>query len=220
MFFSRERQSTWRHGLVNRLTVTELISKKVMQPRSFHNCPFRRMLFLVEQRIVRSFKEVAMKIMKPAALAWVLPFCCASAASAAPSTLSGSPALALAAVVAAHSPVLSPAQRKAVAAIFNGKGAGPYKDKVVVTADKIVCRAGNVDITARSCELTFDKKTETFAGREANELYATEVYAGVPSDGAAGKIFESVSKLKCTLDPQAIAQNDGSGADCSYEPAD
>jgi hypothetical protein len=160
-----------------------------------------------------------MKIMKLAALACVLPFSFASAASAA-TTISGSPALALAAVVAAHSPLLSPAERKAVAAIFNGKAAGPYKDKITVTTDKIVCRAGNVDITARSCELSFGKKTETFDGREANELYATEVYAGVPSDGAAGKIFESVSKLKCTLDPKAIAQNDGSGADCSYEPAD
>jgi hypothetical protein len=158
-----------------------------------------------------------MKIVKLAALAGTLPFCFASAAQAAPATISGSPALAFAAVVAAHSPLLSPAEKKAVAAIFDGKGAGPYKDKIVVTADQIVCRAGNVDITARSCELTFGKKTETFPGREANELYATEVYAGVPSDGAAGKIFESVSKLKCTLDPKAIAQNDGSGADCSYE---
>jgi hypothetical protein len=160
-----------------------------------------------------------MKIMKMAALACALPFCFSVATQAAPATISGSPALALAAVVAAHSPLLSPAQKKTVAAIFDGKGAGPYKNKIEVTADKIVCRAGNVDITARSCEATFGKKTETFGGREANELYATEVYAGVPSDGAAGKIFESVSKLKCTLDPKAIAQNDGSGADCSYEAA-
>ena len=140
---------------------------------------------------------------------------CGATASAA--TFSGSPALALAAVVAAHSPTLSPAERKAVAAIFDGKGAGPYKDKITVTADKIVCLAENVDITARSCEVTFGKKTESFTGRAANELYATEALAGVPSDGAAGKIYESVSKLKCTLDPKAIAQNDGSGADCSYE---
>jgi len=138
-------------------------------------------------------------------------------ATASAATISGSPALALASVVAAHSPVLSPADKKTVAAIFDGKGAGPYKDKIIVTADKIVCLAGNVDITARSCELSFGNKTETFTGRAANELYATEVFAGVPSDGAAGKIYESVSKLKCTLDPKAIAQNDGSGADCSYE---
>jgi hypothetical protein len=161
-----------------------------------------------------------MKTVKLAALPCALPFCFVAAAQAAPNTLSGSPALAFAAVVAAHSPLLSPAEKKTVAEIFNGKGAGPYKDKITVTADKIVCRAGNVDITARNCELTFGKKTESFDGREANELYATEAYAGVPSDGAAGKIFESVSKLKCTLDLKAVAQDDGSGADCSYEPAD
>jgi hypothetical protein len=143
----------------------------------------------------------------------------AGTAAASTATISGSPALALASVVAAHSPILSPAEKKTVATIFDGKDAGPYKDKIIVTADKIVCRAGNVDITARSCEVTFGKKTESFTGRAANELYATEALAGVPSDGAAGKIYESVSKLKCTLDPKAIAQNDGSGADCSYESA-
>ena len=151
--------------------------------------------------------------------ALTISFLIAGSASASAATFSGSPALALAAVVAAHSPTLSPEERKAAAAIFDGKGAGPYKDKITVAADKIVCLAGNVDITARSCEITFGKKTESFTGRAANELYATEALAGVPSDGAAGKIYESVSKLKCTLDPEAIAQNEGSGADCSYEAA-
>lgn len=151
--------------------------------------------------------------------ALTIPFLIAGSATASAASFSGSSALALAAVVAAHSPILSPAEKKAVAAIFDGKGAGPYKDKITVTADKIVCLAGNVDITARTCEVTFGKKTGTFTGRAANELYATEALAGVPSDGAAGKIYESVSKLKCTLDPNAIAQNDGSGADCSYEAA-
>jgi hypothetical protein len=162
-------------------------------------------------------KEAAMKHNHALALAILLSAGGTSAASAA--AISGSPALALAGVVAAHAPNLSPAEKKTVAAIFDGKGAGPYKGKITVAADKIVCRAGNVDITARSCELTFGKKTLSFDGREANELYATEVFAGIPSDGAAGKTFESVAKLKCTLDPKAIAQNDGSGADCAYEAA-
>lgn len=150
---------------------------------------------------------------------FAISFLIAGTAAASAATISGSPALALAGVVAAHSSILSPAQKKTVAAIFDGRGAGPYKEKIIVTADKIVCLAGNVDITARSCELTFGTKAETFTGRAANELYATEIFAGVPSDGAAGKIYESVSKLTCTLDPKAIAQNDGGGADCSYEAA-
>ena len=141
----------------------------------------------------------------------------AGTAVAAAGSVTGSPALALASVVAAHSPTLSAAERKAVATIFNRKGSGAYKGKIAITADKIDCRASNVDITSRSCELTFGSKKSSFTGREANELYATEVYAGVPSDGAAGSIHEGLVKLKCTLDPQAIKQKDGSGADCSYE---
>ena len=83
----------------------------------------------------------------------------ASIAAASAATISGSPALALAGVVAAHSPILSPAEKKTVAAIFEGRGAGPYKDEITVTADKIVCHAGNVDITVRSCEVAFGNKT-------------------------------------------------------------
>jgi hypothetical protein len=156
-----------------------------------------------------------MQFTKLATLAAILPLAWVSAAEAA--SLSGSPAFALAAIVAAHSPRLSEAERKEIAAIFNGKGAGPYKGKITVTADKIDCRISNVDIASRSCELAFGNKTPSFTGREANELYATEVFAGVPSDGAAGSIHESLAKLTCTLDPQAIAQKDGSGAECSYE---
>ena len=46
----------------------------------------------------------------------------------------------------------------------------------------------------------------------------TLALAGVPSDGAAGSIFESLSKLSCTLDPKAIKDKAGGGADCSFEP--
>jgi hypothetical protein len=150
----------------------------------------------------------------PAILLFALAAPAAEAAS-----LSGSPAFALAALVAAHSPLLSADQKKAIAAFFDGKSGTAYKGKIEVGADKIVCRASNVDITARSCELSFGKKTASFTGREANELYSTEAMAGIASDGAAGSSFESLSKLKCTLDPEAIQQKDGSGAQCSYEAA-
>ena len=69
-------------------------------------------------------------------------------------TISGSAALALAGVVAATSPVLTSVERKAVDELFAGSSDISYKKKIAVTADKIVCRAGNVDITSRSCELT------------------------------------------------------------------
>ena len=143
----------------------------------------------------------------------------AAPAWAASTTVSGPAALALAGVVAPNAPDLSTADKKAVAAFFDGKADPHAKTKIIVTADKIVCRVSNVDITARSCELTFGKTVKKLTGRAANEIDATEAMAGVPSDGAAGSIFESLSKLSCTLDPAALKDKGGGGANCTYEPA-
>ena len=139
-----------------------------------------------------------------------------TSAQAAPVSVSGAVALALAGVVAPSSP-LPAAEKKVVAAFFAGNTNVNYAKKISVTADKIVCRTSNVDITARSCELTFKTGTHTLKGRQANELFATLVMAGVPSDGAAGSIFESLSKLNCTLDPKAIKDKAGAGADCTFD---
>ncbi|MDA9409669.1 hypothetical protein XH80_23805 [Bradyrhizobium sp. CCBAU 45384] len=139
-------------------------------------------------------------------------------AGASPAKISGSTALALAGVIAPLSPTLSGAEKKAVAMLFAANADIPYKKPVVVTADKIVCRTGNVDITLRNCEVTFGKKVRTVNGPTANEIFATEALAGIPPDGAAGSNFESLSKLSCTIDPNAIRQKDGSGADCTFQP--
>jgi len=139
--------------------------------------------------------------------------------AASPGAVSGQAALALAGVVAPASHLLSMAEKEAVATLFAANSAIAHKKKIVVTADKIVCRVSNVDITARSCELTFGKTVKTINGRPANEMFATEAMAGVPSDAAAGSIFESLSKLSCTLDPQAIKDKAGAGAECTYEAA-
>jgi hypothetical protein len=141
----------------------------------------------------------------------------ASAASAAPATASGPAALALAGVVALYSPLLTADEREAVSAFFVGQSGVRYAKKISVTADKIVCRVSNVDITARSCELTFKGAKQTITGRRASEIFATEAMAGVPSDGAAGSVFESLSKLNCTLDPAEIRQKAGGGASCTFE---
>jgi hypothetical protein len=151
----------------------------------------------------------------PALLAAALALGGATAASAA--TVSGSTALAMAGVIAPLSPLLSAGEQKAVALLFSANSDIPYKKAILVTADKIVCRTSNVDITARSCEVTFGKKVKTVNGPTANEIFATEALAGVPSEGAAGSNFESLTKLKCTIDPNAIRQKDGSGADCTFE---
>nr|WP_076865036.1 hypothetical protein [Bradyrhizobium mercantei] len=141
----------------------------------------------------------------------------ASAASAAPATISGSVALALAGVVAPYSQ-LPAKEKKAVAAFFNGDSHVPITKKITVIADKVVCRASNVDITSRSCELSFGSKTRTVKGSTANAIYATVALAGVPGDGAAGTIYEALSKLSCTLDPKVIEDKAGGGADCGFEP--
>jgi hypothetical protein len=41
--------------------------------------------------------------------------------------------------------------------------------------------------------------------------------AGVPPDGATGSVFESLSKLTCTLDPAEIRKKAGGGVECSFE---
>ena len=144
-------------------------------------------------------------------------FMLAGATGAEAASVTGSAALALAGVVAPASSQLTAAEKRAVAMLFAGSASVPYPKTIAVKADKIVCRTSNVDLTARSCELTFGKTVKRINGRAANEVYATEALAGVPSDGAAGSIFESLSKLSCTLDPKAIAGKDGSGATCTFD---
>ncbi|MGN1288090.1 MAG: hypothetical protein ACI4XG_16140 [Bradyrhizobium sp.] len=86
-----------------------------------------------------------MKLGRLMILACSLPLA-SSAAWAAPATTSGSIALALAGVVAPYSP-LPAKEKKAVAAFFNGDSDVHVTGKITVTADKVVCRASNVDIT-------------------------------------------------------------------------
>jgi hypothetical protein len=159
---------------------------------------------------------------KPMALALSLVLgqaAAVSAASAAPATARGAPALALAAVVARHSPLLSAQDKSVIARLFGGDtGFGlPAHGKLSVTADAVVCRFSNVDITARTCELTFGTHKRTLKGREANELTATAAAADIPSGVAAGSVIARVSKLVCTLDPGEIKQKAGGGAACSFE---
>ncbi|WP_426422893.1 hypothetical protein [Bradyrhizobium genosp. A] len=142
----------------------------------------------------------------------------AGASDATHSKISGSTALALTGVIAPLSPILSGAEKKAVAMLFAANADIPYKKPIVVTADRIVCRTSNVDITLRNCEVIFGNKVRTVNGPTANEIFATEALAGIPPDGAAGSNFESLSKLSCTIDPNAIRQKDGSGADCTFQP--
>ena len=172
-------------------------------------------------RTVREIEKADMKYSltrKLAAPAFLLFCAAASNASAAPVTITGPTALALAAVVAQHSSL--PAYDKRIMARLFGGGNVFFlsaKTRFSVAADNIVCRTSNVDIAARSCELTFKVIKKSLKGREANELYATAATAGVVAEGAAGSNIESFSKLNCTIDPKEIRQKAGGGAQCTFE---
>ena len=155
---------------------------------------------------------------KLAAPAFLLFCAAASSASAASVTITGPTALALAAVVAPHAP-LPAYDKRTMARLFGGGSVFlvATKARFAVTAESIVCRTSNVDIAARSCELTFKVRKKTIRGREANELYATAATAGVAAEGAAGSNIASFSKLNCIIDAREIRQKAGAGAQCSFE---
>jgi hypothetical protein len=142
-----------------------------------------------------------------------------SAAFAAPVTASGPTALALAAVLAQHSPQLAPFNRIVIARLFRGNTNFGFvaNTKISVAADSVVCKTGNVDITMRSCELTFANGKRSLTGQQANEISATALAAGATSEGAAGSITENLSKLVCTIDPNEIMKKAGGGAQCTFE---
>jgi hypothetical protein len=142
----------------------------------------------------------------------------AQSAIAAPTNISGNGALALAALVGAQSRAVTIKERKALANMLDGRLAFPWpaKQKIVVKADKVMCRTSNVDISAHSCELAFGTGTRQLSGHPAHELYATLIESGVPLDGAAGSLFEGVTQLSCTIDVGAVKQKGGGGADCSF----
>jgi hypothetical protein len=130
----------------------------------------------------------------------------------------GPSALALAAVIALYSPSLSARDKRVISELFDGNRnvTYPANQKISVKADSVVCKVSNVDLTQRSCELTFGSQKRSLSGRKANELNATLLQAGVQSGGAAGTIYESVANLVCSIDPNEIKSADGGGADCTF----
>jgi len=157
--------------------------------------------------------------MKTTALLATLALLAAQAASAASgASTSGSSALALASLVADHSPSLTPQEHEVMSDLLDGRlnFSFPPDRTIQVTADSVSCRASNVDITSHVCELTFGKKTVKLQGRQAHEVFATVLEAGVAPDAAAGTIFEALSQLACTINPGEIQQKAGGGANCKF----
>jgi hypothetical protein len=134
-------------------------------------------------------------------------------------TASGSGALALASVVAAHSPLLSEHEKSAMARLLGGQSNIAFRanKKIFVKADRIGCRYSNLNITSRSCELTFGATSVKLTGRDAHELYATIAEAGVPDEHGMGSTAAVLEHLVCTIELSAIAQQTGDGAECTFD---
>lgn len=143
----------------------------------------------------------------------------APAASAA--TVSGSAALAIAALVARHAPRLGRYDKRLMALMLDDRldfSAAPGRT-ISVAADTVACRTSNVDIALHSCDLGFGTTTVALTGREAQELFATLAEAGVKPEGAAGSISENLTHLACTIDPNAVKKRAGAGAECRLDAA-
>src|SRR5208282_2143552 len=88
---------------------------------------------------------------------------------------SGNAALALAALIGAEQPSLPRAEKAVLASFLNGQTnvtlpAGAQR--ILVKADKISCRMGDVDVGLHDCRLTFGATTVTKSGRAGQELLA------------------------------------------------
>jgi hypothetical protein len=142
-------------------------------------------------------------------------------ALAAPAAVAGNSELSLAALVGAHSPHLNGAEKALLGKYLDShaKAPTPRAKKIVVTAERVTCRISDVDVTYHACELDFGGKTVSFEGRKAHELYATLVENGAPSEGAAGSIYEGISKLDCAIEPAQVKEEAGGGASCSFKPS-
>ena len=126
-------------------------------------------------------------------------------------------ALAVAALVGQYSPTVSSSDQKLLAALLDGNvGAATPASAISVKADSIVWRVSNVDITSRSCTLTFGQKMIAIQARKANELLATLTSAGVSSQGAAGTIYTGLTNLACSVDIAQLRQKAGFGANCTF----
>lgn len=130
----------------------------------------------------------------------------------------GLDALALAELVGEQSPTLTKPEITLLQGFLDGRAgtARTKGQKVRVTAKSVICKSSDVDLTERQCELMFGTERVAVRGRQAEALNATLALIGLPEQGAAGSIYYGLSALDCTVDADAVARRDGSGAKCQF----
>jgi hypothetical protein len=157
--------------------------------------------------------------MKTVTTAVALAAALLSASTAYANSVDGHAALSLAELVGLRSPLLPAAQKDILFKFMAGNTSFRSSDApFAVTATEIDCTAGDVDITAHRCTLSFGAPAIQLSGALAHELYATMIEAGVQSEGTMGHVHESLKDLRCTIDVAAVKQNGGAGAHCDYAP--
>lgn len=132
---------------------------------------------------------------------------------------SGHAALSLAEAVGLQSPLVTLPHKFALQQFRNGNTTfGGSNAPFTFTAQSIDCGAGNVDITRHYCNLTFNSGPVQITGAAAQQLFATLIEAGDPSNGTPGTIHEAVLSLSCTVNIGQVKAKAGGGATCTYTP--
>jgi hypothetical protein len=164
--------------------------------------------------------QMSSRPLQSLAIAFFLLISLASANPAAAANATGHGALALAAILGQYDPSLGPRTKAGLLRLLADKSYGRTGTLTVDMAEA-TCRAGDVDLKAFNCALTYGTGTINLKGRQAAELYATLAEAGIPSDGAAGTIYESAKSISCNLNLTELGgpgTGDGGGAGCTYQP--
>lgn len=157
--------------------------------------------------------------MKTIATAFVLTAALLGSGAAYANGTGGHTALSLAELVGLRSPQVSPQNKFVLDKFLNGVTTfASANTPITINSSLIDCGAGDVDITHYFCDLTFGSQHVQLNGPMAQQLYATFVDAGNPTDGAAGTIHESVTNLSCTVDVGQVKQRAGGGATCTFTP--
>jgi hypothetical protein len=126
--------------------------------------------------------------------------------------------LALAALVGAHWPLVTPEQKTLLVQALDGNvhSIPPNYPRLDIKADKVTCIGLAGDLTKHSCDINFPQNNAvTITGREAHELYATIGEAGVPMAPAAGMRYESMQNLSCIVDFETLRES-RSGISCTF----
>lgn len=126
----------------------------------------------------------------------------------------GPKAAALAYAVAQHSPLLSDAQRTAIAQNFHGAPIDGEFAVHSVTADRVSCRTRTQSVgEGIVCAISYSAtQTTDLSGEDATFLYDALGAAGVEPEGGMSHLERTVTKLACTVDDK-IAQTKSSTGD-------